>query len=93
MKILKTVIQLDKLSDRPKGRKYIKWLILKYLTRQSFNTQNLTRFTLRHHFKWPAANLAIRRKSVAGDARIYRHRKSLAAVRALDVRIFFHARI
>jgi hypothetical protein len=30
---------------------------------------------------------------VAGDARIYRHRKSLAAVRALDVRIFFHARI
>ena len=55
------------------------------------NTQDFPWFAFRHDFKRPAADFAIRGKSLRGDAGIHRHREGLAAEGALDVREFFHA--
>jgi len=48
-------------------------------------------FTFGDDLERTAANLAVRCELLAGEARVNRHGKRLAAERALDVGEFFHA--
>jgi hypothetical protein len=64
-----------------------RWLGLFGSRRQG---HDFTRFAFGHHLERTATDLAIGRKPLAGDARVNRHRRRLAAERALDVRKFFH---
>ena len=56
-----------------------------------FEIQYFSTFTFRVDFNRAATDLAIRREVLAGEARVNRHRKRLAAERALEVREFFLA--
>jgi len=64
-----------------------RWLGLFGSRRQG---HDFARFAFGHNLERTATDLAIGRKPLAGDAGINRHRRRLAAERALDVREFFH---
>jgi hypothetical protein len=54
-------------------------------------TDNLTRFAFSLNLDGPAANFAIGREPLPGEARVNDYLKRLAAERALDIGEFFHA--
>ena len=60
-------------------------------TGRRFEIQQFSIFTFRVDFNRAATDLAIRGEALADEARVNRHRKCLAAERALEVRVFFHA--
>ena len=55
-----------------------------------FQGQEFARLAFNRQFKWPAADLAIRRESLRGGARINHEGKLLTAIRALDGFADFH---
>ena len=61
------------------------------LSYRCLHADNFSRFAFRRDLKWPAANFAIGRESLPGEAGVNDHLKRLAAERALDVGEFFHA--
>jgi hypothetical protein len=58
-----------------------------------FHTDDFTRFAHGRHLEGTAANFAIRRVSLTGEAGVYDYFAVLATVRALNVGEFFHAAI
>jgi hypothetical protein len=61
------------------------------LISQNVQTQNFARLAFRDDFKRTAADFAIRREPLAGDARVHDRFKRLAAKRTSDVFGNFHA--
>jgi hypothetical protein len=61
------------------------------LFRRNLHAHNFPSFAFGGHFERPAANFAIRRKSLPGETRVNHHFAVLAAIRALNVGKFFHA--
>ena len=61
------------------------------LLRPGLHAHDLAALAFHHHFKRPAADLAIHREPLAAGAGVDDHLARLTAERALDVRKFFHA--
>ena len=61
------------------------------LCRAGCQAQDFATGAFGHDFERTAADLAVGRKALTGEAGIHRQAKRLAAKRALDVREFFHA--
>ena len=67
--------------------------LLDFLARlpsEHLHAQDFTRFAFGNHFKWPAADLTIGRKSLCRGARIHHQIEALAAIWALDGFADFH---
>jgi len=58
---------------------------------QCLHIQDFTRFTFGQDLEWAAADFAIGRESLAGDARVNGGFKPRATERALDGDKFFHS--